>query len=318
MRNEGDPLDRYRVLVSTHSTRVRPRLEALRQQVDTILSDIVRTERENLRAQAQALAGLRRRIACDARFLLRDADFPAFAARLTSPPPWLGVDLGEAPGPDPASWRLSSSPHALAINDYREHEEPGYDDERDCILELLSARLTLGPAACPLELERGRVSLFQYRQEPDPFCQYHELALQLDPTLAPACADGRARALLAREVSCLVCYALPILRLRPAAVDFTYPLGCSDESLGRGEEAAGNERGAAPAPRRGAAPAPRRGAAPAPRRGAAPAPVWGLCPIWCGRGSAPDTPGGALPLHPGQEKRGLPPLLSWQSLIRAL
>jgi hypothetical protein len=35
-------------------------------------------------------------------------------------------------------------------------------------------------------------------------------------------------------------------------------------------------------------------------------------------GSAPYTPGGALPLHPGQEKRGLPPLLSWQSLIRAL
>jgi hypothetical protein len=53
-------------------------------------------------------------------------------------------------------------------------------------------------------------------------------------------------------------------------------------------------------------------------RGAAPAPRWGLLPMWSGGGSAPCTPGGALPLHPGQEKRGLPPLLSWQSLIRAL
>jgi hypothetical protein len=57
---------------------------------------------------------------------------------------------------------------------------------------------------------------------------------------------------------------------------------------------------------------------PHPRRGAAPASRWGRCPIWCGGGSAPHTPGGALPLHPGQEKRGLPPLLSWQSLIRPL
>jgi hypothetical protein len=45
--------------------------------------------------------------------------------------------------------------------------------------------------------------------------------------------------------------------------------------------------------------------------------------MWKGNGSrraglCPCTPGGALPLHPGQEKRGLPPLLSWQSLIRAL
>jgi outer membrane protein insertion porin family len=38
--------------------------------------------------------------------------------------------------------------------------------------------------------------------------------------------------------------------------------------------------------------------------GAAPAPRWGLCPMWYGGGAAPCTPGGALPLHPGQEKRG--------------
>jgi hypothetical protein len=77
-----------------------------------------------------------------------------------------------------------------------------------------------------------------------------------------------------------------------------------------GRVAAGSERGAAPAP--------RRGAAPAPRRGAAPAPVWGLRPMWSGGGVAPCTPSWALPLHPGQEKRGWAPLLSWQSLIRAL
>jgi hypothetical protein len=46
--------------------------------------------------------------------------------------------------------------------------------------------------------------------------------------------------------------------------------------------------------------------------------MWGLCPIWSGGGVAPCTPSGALPLHPGQEKGGWAPLLSWQSLIRPL
>jgi WD40 repeat protein len=35
-------------------------------------------------------------------------------------------------------------------------------------------------------------------------------------------------------------------------------------------------------------------------------------------GRCPCTPGGALPVDPGQEKRGWAPLLSWQSLIRPL
>jgi hypothetical protein len=49
----------------------------------------------------------------------------------------------------------------------------------------------------------------------------------------------------------------------------------------------------------------RRGRCPLhPQRGAAPAPRWGLCPMWYGGGVAPCTPSGALPLHPGQEKRG--------------
>jgi retinol dehydrogenase 12 len=71
--------------------------------------------------------------------------------------------------------------------------------------------------------------------------------------------------------------------------------------------AAGNERGAAPAPRRGHCPLhPQRGLCPLPpQRGLCPLhPQRGLCPMWCGGGAAPCTPGGALPLHPGQEKRG--------------
>lgn len=223
MRHEGDPLSRYRKLLDVHTSRVGPRLDALRRQVDTTLGDIARTEQENLRAQAMALAALRKRIASDARFLLHDPALPAFVLALVTPPAWMRFELGERPGPDPSSWQLAHVPHGLSIDAYKEYEELGYEDEHDCIREMLSARVSLGPVQCVFELERARSSLFSFRKEADGFCQYHELAFQIEPALVLLSLDPPIRSALAHEVSCLICYTLPVLRLRPAAVDFTYP-----------------------------------------------------------------------------------------------
>lgn len=218
-----DPLEQYHSVVREHDELVGPRLEQIRKEVDQKLDELRRLERRHLTRQRRALASLRQQLRTDARFVLRSVKFALFAEQLRQ----AGEALPEpvrAPLPrDPAQWGLGAMPLPVAVVACEAEQEEGYEDEHDCLRDLLTLRVRVGSLTVPAQLERGQRSLTEGFREVALVYQHRELAFLLEDHLQELSLGEGATRHLASEIAAVVLYAAPILLEDPAGASFSYP-----------------------------------------------------------------------------------------------
>lgn len=218
-----DPLARYQELVREHSALVAPRLEQIRRSVDQALDEVHRLEREHLKERRRALSSLQARLRRDARFVLRSVKFAVFAERLgqgaSRLPVWLGAPLPQ----DPASWLAGALPFPVGVVASSLVQEQGYEEEHDCIRDLLAIELQVGPLRLRATLERSQRSLLGATSEVPLVYQHQELSFQLEEQLRPLGLGDPSTRSFALEIAALALYAAPILLESPAGTSFSYP-----------------------------------------------------------------------------------------------
>ncbi|MCU0658970.1 MAG: hypothetical protein MUF64_28065 [Polyangiaceae bacterium] len=219
----SDPLEQYHATLRRHEALVRPRLDRLRRDVDATLSELRRQEAQHLSRQRQALAELRAHLAEDARFVLRSLPFALFAERLLDgssrlPPP-LRVLLPR----DPSSWALGSLPLALQLLSCSLLQEPGYEEEHDCLRDFLQWKLHMGPLQAEVRVERGHRSLGEGFREVPLVYQHQELTFALEEHLQKLDLGESIARTLSWEVAAVALHAAPMFLNEPEGASFSYP-----------------------------------------------------------------------------------------------
>jgi hypothetical protein len=221
--NTRDPLEQYHSVLQRHEALVRPRLDQLRQEVDATLSELRRLEHQHLDQQRQALSELRTRLRQDARFVLHAAPFGPFLARLEETSKTLPPALRVALPQKPARWVLDTLPLPLQLRSCELQQHQGYEEEHDCLRDLLLWKLHMGPLPVHIELERGVRLLGEAFRETPLVYQHQELAFSLEEHLGKLDLGEAVTRTVSREVAAVVLYATPILLEEPTSVTFSYP-----------------------------------------------------------------------------------------------
>lgn len=221
--NAKNPLEWYHEAVRSHEELVGPELEQLRREVEARLDELKRKERRHLSRQRKALSALREQLRRDARFVLRSLRFSVFAENLSKASSRLPSPLRVSLPRDPASWSLGALPLPVAVVRCESEQEEDYEDEHDCLRDVLSLGLRVGSAPVDASLERGRRSLSGGHSEVPLVYQHQELSLQLYEPLVALDLGEQATRSLCHEVAAVALYAAPILLEEPSGVSFSYP-----------------------------------------------------------------------------------------------
>jgi exonuclease VII large subunit len=215
-----DPLEQYHSVLQRHEALVKPQLDQLRQAIDHTLSELRRLEEQHLDQQRRALAELRARLRLDARFVLHAAAFRGFLGRLEDErlPPAFRVTFPA----DPARWVLDTLPLPLQLRGGERRQQQDYEEEHDCLRDLLAVRIHLGPLSVSAEVEQRARLLGEVREVPLAY-QHQELSFALGEHLEKLDLGEALSRTLSREVAAVVLYAAPMLLEEPSGVTFSYP-----------------------------------------------------------------------------------------------
>jgi hypothetical protein len=117
---------------------------------------------------------------------------------------------------------LDTLPLPLQIRGGELRQQQGYEEEHDCLRDLLAVRIHLGPLSVSAEVEQRARLLGEVREVPLAY-QHQELSFALGEHLEKLDLGEALSRTLSREVAAVVLYAAPMLLEEPSGVTFSYP-----------------------------------------------------------------------------------------------